>query len=96
MSWGISPNASEKEKLKAEFADTINGYNSCGEISYSVYSELFDIGMGLLDAIYEQGKRDAIDKVVEQLKELAIEFEAFGICSDYVELSHAIDIVKGR
>lgn len=35
------------------------------------------------------------DKVVEQLKEHAIEFEAFGICSDYVELTHAIEIVKG-
>ena len=35
------------------------------------------------------------DKVVEQLKDHAIEFEAFGQCSDYVELSHAIDIVKG-
>ena len=36
-----------------------------------------------------------VDKVVEQLKDHAIEFEAFGQCSDYVELSHAIDIVKG-
>lgn len=34
-------------------------------------------------------------KVVEQLKDYAIEFEAFGQCSDYVELSNAIDIVKG-
>lgn len=36
-----------------------------------------------------------IDKVVEQLEDHAIEFEAFGICSDYVELTHAIAIVKG-
>ena len=36
-----------------------------------------------------------IDKVVEQLKDHAIEFEAFGICSDYVELTHAIEMVKG-
>ena len=36
-----------------------------------------------------------IDKVVEQLEGHAIEFEAFGICSDYVELTHAIGIVKG-
>lgn len=35
-----------------------------------------------------------IDKVVEQLEEHAIEFEAFGQCSDYVELSYAIEIVK--
>ena len=36
-----------------------------------------------------------IDKVVEQLEGHAIEFEAFGICSDYVELTHAIGIVEG-
>ena len=36
-----------------------------------------------------------VDKVVGQLKDHAIEFEAFGQCSDYVELSHAIEIVKG-
>ena len=35
-----------------------------------------------------------LDKVVEELEDHAIEFEAFGICSDYVELSHAIEIVK--
>lgn len=49
----------------------------------------------LRDVIDEQPTTD-IDKVVEQLKEHAIEFEVFGICSDYVELSHAIEIVKGR
>lgn len=36
-----------------------------------------------------------VDKVVQQLKDYAIEFEALGKCSDYVEVSHAIDIVKG-
>lgn len=35
-----------------------------------------------------------IDYILELLKEHAIEFEAFGQCSDYVELSHAIEIVK--
>ena len=35
------------------------------------------------------------NKVIEELKDSAIEFEAFGICSDYVELTTAIDIVKG-
>lgn len=33
-------------------------------------------------------------KVVKEMKEIAIELEVFGQCSDYVELSHAIDIVK--
>lgn len=36
-----------------------------------------------------------MDNVTEQLKDHAIEFEAFGQCSNYVELSHAIAIVKG-
>lgn len=35
-----------------------------------------------------------MDKIIEELKDSAIEFETFGTCSDYVELSHAIDIVK--
>lgn len=36
-----------------------------------------------------------VNKIVEELKDNAIEFETFGICSDYVELTHAIEIVKG-
>ena len=36
-----------------------------------------------------------LDNVVEQLKYYAIEFEAFGQYSDYVELSHVINIVRG-
>lgn len=35
-----------------------------------------------------------IDKVIEQLKDHAIEFELFGQCNDYVEISHAIEIIK--
>lgn len=58
MAWGISPKASEKEKIKSEFADYLNGLNSCGVIDYSTYSEMFDIGMDLLDRMYEQGKKD--------------------------------------
>jgi hypothetical protein len=54
--WGISETASEKEKIKSEFADFINGLNSCGEIDYSVYSELFDFAMPLLDKMFEAGK----------------------------------------
>jgi|GEM_PF-1780174 len=51
--WGISPNASEKEKIKGEFADFINGLNSTGEISYTIYSDLFDVTMALFDEMYE-------------------------------------------
>ena len=55
--WGISCDASEKEKLKAEFADYLHELSSVGEISYENYSELFDFGMGLLDKMYEVGKK---------------------------------------
>jgi hypothetical protein len=29
--WGVSENASEKEKLKSEMADYLNGLNCCGK-----------------------------------------------------------------
>ena len=57
--WGISPNASEKEKIKADYADILHGMNSTGTIPCDVYSDLFDDGMELLDRMYEQGKADA-------------------------------------
>lgn len=56
--WGISPSASEKEKIKAEWADALIGKNSTAKITYDVYSELFDVGMELLDKMYELGKSD--------------------------------------
>ena len=42
--WGIAETASEIEKIKAEMADYLHGLDSCGEIVYSVYSNLFDSG----------------------------------------------------
>ena len=61
--WGISPNASEKEKIKADYADILHGMNGTGAITYGVYSDLFDDGMELLDRMYEQGKADAVPVV---------------------------------
>lgn len=61
--WGISPNASEKEKIKADYADILHGMNSTGVIPYDVYSDLFDYGMELLDRMYEQGKADVVSVV---------------------------------
>lgn len=61
--WGISPNASEKEKIKADYADILHGMNSTGAITYDVYSDLFDYGMELFDRMYEQGKADAVPVV---------------------------------
>lgn len=55
-SWGTSDKAPEKEKIKSEMADYLNGLNSVGEIDYSVYSELFDFAMELLDRMYELGE----------------------------------------
>ncbi|MBU8803283.1 MULTISPECIES: hypothetical protein [Bacillus] len=56
MGWGVSPDATNKEKLKAEMADYLNGLNSTGVISYEVYSEAFDVSMKLLDQMYDLGK----------------------------------------
>ena len=39
--------------------------------------------------------REPMDEILKQLENHAIEFETFGMCSDYVELTHAIEIVKG-
>lgn len=61
MSWGISPNANEKEKLKSEYADFLQGLNSCCEISWKTYNDLFDLGMGLFDRMYELGKQGEVD-----------------------------------
>lgn len=60
--WGISENASEKEKIKAEYADYLNGLNSCGELDWEMYQEMFDIGMRLLDEMYELGKKEKSDE----------------------------------
>ena len=61
-SWGISQNAEPKEKIKSEMADFLNGLNSCGEISYSAYSEVFDFSMKLFDKMYELGKLEVAKK----------------------------------
>lgn len=34
------------------------------------------------------------DKVIEEMKDYAVEFELFGTCSDYVEINHAIEAIK--
>lgn len=52
------------------------------------------IGENIKDVLDKQPIAYCVDKVVNELKDIAIEFEAFGQCSDYVELTHAIEIVK--
>ena len=59
-SWGVSGKASEKEKVKSEFADFLNGLNSVGDIDYSTYDKLFDLSMELFDEIYQLGLKDGV------------------------------------
>lgn len=59
MSWGISENASERERIKAEFNDYIKGLNSTGTIDYQTYSEMYDYIMPLFDKMYELGKKES-------------------------------------
>lgn len=60
MSWGISENASEKEKLKSEVNDYFHGLNSVGMIDYKAYSDLYDVCMPILEECYDR---------MEQMKE---------------------------
>lgn len=34
------------------------------------------------------------EKVAEEMRDHAVEFELFGTCSDYVEINHAIEAIK--
>lgn len=79
--WGISENATEKEKIKSKMADFLNGLNCSGDIGITIYDEIFDFSMKLLDEMYnakldELSKEDknniallAIEEKIESLKE---------------------------
>lgn len=58
MSWGISENASEKEKLKSEINDFFHGLNSTCEIDYEAYSKIYDVVMPIIDDMYERLERE--------------------------------------
>ena len=49
---------SDIEKLKGEFESEINGMNMVGEISYSNYSRLFDVGTKAIQEAYELGLKN--------------------------------------
>lgn len=66
-SWGISPSASELEKIKSEYADYLNGENSCGNISYSVYSEAFDVGTELIEKSYKLAIEELSKQILDEL-----------------------------
>ena len=71
LAWGISPKAPPREKIKAEMNDFLMGYNSCGIIDYSTYSEMYDFTMELLDRMYAQGMTDGkiIDDAIAKEQE---------------------------
>ncbi len=52
--WGISEDASEKEKLKAEVNDYFHGLNAVGMIDWIAYSELYDVCMPILEECYDR------------------------------------------
>lgn len=58
MSWGISPNASEKEKLKADVNDYFHGLNAVGKIDYRAYCELYDVCMPILEECYDRMEKE--------------------------------------
>jgi len=55
MSWGISEHASEINKLKADINDFLKGMNSCGEIDYNSYSQIFDLMEVAINKAYNLG-----------------------------------------
>ena len=55
----IEKEQAENEKIKAEMADYLHGLNSCAEIDYSIYSQLFDFSLPLIQKAYELGKKEA-------------------------------------
>ena len=59
MAWGISENASEKEKLKSEINDFFSRLNSVGDIDYTAYSDIYDTVMPIIDEMYERRERDS-------------------------------------
>lgn len=57
---------SEKEKIKQEFADIIDGLNFCGKIDYLTYSSLFDSSMELFDEMYDEGCKYSDETLKEE------------------------------
>lgn len=91
MSWGINPNATEKEKIFADYNDNLIGMNSSDGLSYHHYSQLYDIGRNLADREYQQGKVDGFDEFFNAIKEHTI------VCNDDVtEIVDIMDIIKCR
>lgn len=57
----------EIEKIKGEFESVINGMNMVGEIPYTIYSKLFDIGAEWIQKAYELGRSELEKANVDRL-----------------------------
>ena len=66
MSWGISENASEKEKLKAEINDFLCGLNSTCAIDFVAYHKLYDAVMPIIDEMYERKEGTEMSQLNEE------------------------------
>lgn len=78
MSWEISDKATEKEKIFAEFNDSVDGLNCVGKIDYDAYSQIYDFGRTLADREYERGKTDGIQKFAGWCYVHGIQFDFMG------------------
>ena len=58
MSWGISENASDKEKLKADINDYFYSLCSVGKIDYQLYEDLYDACMLIIDEGYDRFQKE--------------------------------------
>ena len=77
MSWGISENASEKEKLKAEINDFLCGLNSTCAIDFVAYHKLYDAVMPIIDEMYERKDQLNEDTLAEFQGQLVDTLEDF-------------------
>ena len=66
----------EIEKIKGDFESYLNGLNMVGEISYSLYSELYDEGTKQIQKAYELGKSE-LEKENAELKKQLTELKEF-------------------
>ena len=52
----------EKGIIIADYTDELNWLNNTAQIEYSIYSNLFDLGVELLDRMYELGLKDGSEQ----------------------------------
>lgn len=104
MSWGISENATEKEKIFADFSEILNGINSADGLSYNQYSCIYDIGRELADKEYQQGRADAIEEFCSEIdleepmhftKEQVRWIKKYVILKRWNVIDECIEIIKG-